>query len=38
MFHGFLLGILTQVCDGASVKDLHAAADAVLANWDAQGR
>lgn len=38
MFHGFLLGILTQVCDGASVKDLHAAADAVLAHWDARGR
>ncbi|MET9992709.1 hypothetical protein ABZ061_24480 [Streptomyces mutabilis] len=38
MIHGFLLGVSTQVCDGMSAKDLHAAADAVLANWDAQGR
>ncbi|MGW1318466.1 TetR/AcrR family transcriptional regulator [Streptomyces sp. NPDC002426] len=38
MIHGFLLGISTQVCDGASAGHLHAAADAVLANWDARGR
>ncbi|GAA2612972.1 TetR/AcrR family transcriptional regulator [Streptomyces roseoviolaceus] len=34
MIHGFLLGISTQVCDGTSTRHLHAAADAVLANWD----
>ncbi|MFI9493879.1 MULTISPECIES: TetR/AcrR family transcriptional regulator [Streptomyces] len=38
MIHGFLLGISTQVCDGTSAKHLHAAADAVLANWDTRGR
>ncbi|MFJ3145703.1 TetR/AcrR family transcriptional regulator [Streptomyces halstedii] len=38
MIHGFLLGVSTQVCDGASARHLHAAADAVLANWDARGR
>lgn len=38
MIHGFLLGISTQVCDGTSARHLHAAADAVLANWDTQGR
>ncbi|MFI0040388.1 hypothetical protein ACH4NS_33450 [Streptomyces mutabilis] len=38
MIHGFLLGVSTQVCDGTSAKELHAAADAVLANRDAQGR
>ncbi|MFD4973598.1 TetR/AcrR family transcriptional regulator [Streptomyces sp. NPDC058424] len=37
MIHGFLLGISTQVCDGTSARHLHAAADAVLANWDTQG-
>jgi AcrR family transcriptional regulator len=36
MIHGFLLGISTQVCDGTSAQHLHAAADAVLANWDTQ--
>ncbi|MFE5072788.1 TetR/AcrR family transcriptional regulator [Streptomyces halstedii] len=38
MIHGFLLGISTQVCDGTSAEHLHAAADAVLANWDTRGR
>ncbi|MFD7717559.1 TetR/AcrR family transcriptional regulator [Streptomyces sp. NPDC059814] len=38
MIHGFLLGISTQVCDGTSARTLHAAADAVLANWDTRGR
>lgn len=38
MIHGFLLGISTQVCDGTSARNLHAAADAVLANWDTRGR
>ncbi|MEV0264685.1 TetR/AcrR family transcriptional regulator [Streptomyces sp. NPDC050617] len=38
MIHGFLLGISTQVCDGAPAAHLHAAADAVLANWQASGR
>ncbi|MCX4852152.1 TetR/AcrR family transcriptional regulator [Streptomyces sp. NBC_00893] len=38
MIHGFLLGISTQICDGTSARHLHAAADAVLANWDTQGR
>ncbi|MDQ0776280.1 AcrR family transcriptional regulator [Streptomyces aurantiacus] len=38
MIHGFLLGISTQVCDGTPARHLHAAADAVLANWNAQGR
>ncbi|WP_413755869.1 TetR/AcrR family transcriptional regulator [Streptomyces sp. MMBL 11-3] len=38
MIHGFLLGISTQVCDGMSARHLHAAADAVLANWDTRGR
>ena len=38
MIHGFLLGISTQVCDGTSTRHLHAAADAVLANWGTQGR
>ncbi|AOW89864.1 MULTISPECIES: TetR/AcrR family transcriptional regulator [Streptomyces] len=37
MIHSFLLGISTQVCDGTSARHLHAAADAVLANWDTQG-
>ncbi|MYR98817.1 MULTISPECIES: TetR/AcrR family transcriptional regulator [unclassified Streptomyces] len=37
MIHGFLLGISTQVCDGTPAGHLHTAADAVLANWDAQG-
>ncbi|MGV9856120.1 TetR/AcrR family transcriptional regulator [Streptomyces sp. NPDC003442] len=35
MIHGFLLGVSTQVCDGVSARDLHAAADAVLAAWHA---
>ncbi|MGJ5694331.1 TetR family transcriptional regulator C-terminal domain-containing protein, partial [Streptomyces pratensis] len=26
MIHGFLLGVSTQVCDGASARHLHAAA------------
>ncbi|MFJ3080438.1 TetR/AcrR family transcriptional regulator [Streptomyces halstedii] len=38
MIHGFLLGISTQVCDGTSAEHLHAAAAAVLANWDSRGR
>ncbi|WP_406409878.1 TetR/AcrR family transcriptional regulator [Streptomyces halstedii] len=38
MIHGFLLGVSTQVCDGASARHLHAAADAVLANWGTRGR
>ncbi|TWV34728.1 TetR/AcrR family transcriptional regulator [Streptomyces misionensis] len=33
MIHGFLLGVSTQVCDGTPARDLHAAADAVLAAW-----
>lgn len=33
LIHGFLLGISTLVCDGTPVRDLHAAADAVLAAW-----
>ncbi|MFD7506866.1 TetR/AcrR family transcriptional regulator [Streptomyces sp. NPDC059850] len=33
MIHGFLLGISTQVCDGVPARDLHDAADAVLAGW-----
>ncbi|WP_413098154.1 hypothetical protein [Streptomyces sp. Inha503] len=36
MIHGFLLGISTQVCDGTPARDLHAAADAILATWRAQ--
>ncbi|MFH9419256.1 TetR/AcrR family transcriptional regulator [Streptomyces sp. NPDC017529] len=38
MVHGFLLGVSTQVCDGTPARDLHAAADAVLANWRARHR
>jgi TetR/AcrR family transcriptional repressor for divergent bdcA len=38
MIHGFLLGLSTQVCDGTAARHLHAAADAVLANWGTQGR
>ncbi|OKI06247.1 transcriptional regulator [Streptomyces sp. CB02923] len=38
MIHGFLLGVSTQVCDGTPARDLHAAADAVLANWAAPVR
>ncbi|MEU5090391.1 TetR/AcrR family transcriptional regulator [Streptomyces sp. NPDC021356] len=38
MIHGFLLGVSTQVCDGTPARDLHAAADAVLAAWRASGR
>lgn len=37
MIHGFLLGISTQVCDGTPARDLHAAADALLATWHEQG-
>ncbi|WP_234440453.1 TetR/AcrR family transcriptional regulator [Streptomyces rimosus] len=37
MIHGFLLGISTQVCDGTPARDLHAAADAVLAGWGGPG-
>ncbi len=33
MVHGFLLGVSTQACDGVPARDLHAAADAVLAAW-----
>ncbi|GHJ28729.1 TetR family transcriptional regulator [Streptomyces hygroscopicus subsp. sporocinereus] len=33
MIYGFLLGVSTQVRDGVPAHDLHAAADAVLANW-----
>ncbi len=38
MIHGFLLGISTQVCDGIPAQRLHAAADALLAYWDAPRR
>lgn len=38
MVHGFLLGVSTQACDGTPARDLHAAADAVLANWRARHR
>ncbi|MFF7651107.1 TetR/AcrR family transcriptional regulator [Streptomyces sp. NPDC007983] len=38
MIHGFLLGVSTQVRDGVPARDLHAAADALLATWDATGR
>ncbi|MFE9726915.1 TetR/AcrR family transcriptional regulator [Streptomyces sp. NPDC005794] len=34
MIHGFLLGVSVQVCDGVPARDLHAGADAVLANWN----
>lgn len=33
MIHSFLLGISTQVCDDVPARDLHAAADAILASW-----
>ncbi|MDH6695560.1 AcrR family transcriptional regulator [Streptomyces sp. MAA16] len=33
MIHSFLLGISTQVCDDVPARDLHAAADALLALW-----
>ena len=33
MIHSFLLGVSTQVCDDVPARDLHAAADAVLATW-----
>jgi TetR/AcrR family transcriptional repressor for divergent bdcA len=33
MIHSFLLGVSTQVCDDVPARDLHAAADAVLAIW-----
>ncbi|MEU6477912.1 TetR/AcrR family transcriptional regulator [Streptomyces sp. NPDC047017] len=33
MIHSFLLGVSTQVCDEVPARDLHAAADAVLAAW-----
>ncbi|MEW2407348.1 TetR/AcrR family transcriptional regulator [Streptomyces griseoviridis] len=35
MIHSFLLGISTQVCDDVPARDLHAAADALLALWHA---
>lgn len=38
MIHGFLLGISIQVCDGIPAPQLHAAADALLAHWDAPRR
>lgn len=33
--HGFLLGMSTQIRDGAGAVELHRAADAVLLSWDA---
>ncbi|MET9296421.1 helix-turn-helix domain-containing protein [Streptomyces sp. NPDC003077] len=38
MIYAFLLGASTQACDGTPARDLHAAADTLLAFWHPAGR